>query len=387
VKPTLRIKIVSGFLVVAMAAVAVGLVGSRLVASTHNADERSAGESLQRVVTVGNAQVSLLMGEVFGSGLIIYGRNDALTTQMVDATKSASHALAMLGRYDLSPAARHLHTSLVTSHSSLVKLENSLFALDLPVPDPGAPTLKLENMGQMQEIQNTIAQTAEALRQQISKDATEARVRTTADADHELTILLWVVALVAVGIVGFGVWFSGRLVRRIKSTAHVLERVAEGDLTPRCEEGGDDEVAEMGAALNATLGTVQEVMSELETDAGELSAFAEQASAQSATASAAANQISGYVRTMRVATATMAEHAERLASSAELGSELGPELTREIVELAHQARRVAEGMGDQGLGKAADVSAVIVARNRAAADRMARMAGTLNAMIGTFVIE
>ena len=48
---------------------------------------------------------------------------------------------------------------------------------------------------------------------------------------------------------------------------------------------------------------------------------------------------------------------------------------------------VAEGLGDRGLGRAADASAVIVARSRATADRLAEMAGSLNAMIGLFVLE
>jgi methyl-accepting chemotaxis protein len=327
---------------------------------------------------------------VFGSGLLIYGRNDQLTTQMVAATKATSDALAALGRTPLSPRARALYTSLVKSHSSLVKLENNVFHLDLPVPDPSVPALQLENMSAMQGIQTTIAQTAEALRQQITKDATQARDQASADADHQVQVLLWVIALVGFGIVGFGLWLSGRLVRRVKKTAEILGRVADGDLTPRFEDGGTDEVGEMATALNTTLGTVQEVMGQLGADVEELSAFAEQSSAQSATAAAATNQIANYVRMMQNATTGMANHAERLSSMVALGDSLRPEhrseLAREIGEIAVQARRVAEGLGDKGLGRAAEVSAVIVARNQAAADRLAEMAATLDAMLGMFTI-
>jgi methyl-accepting chemotaxis protein len=391
VKPTLRVKIVSGFLVAAVAAVAIGLVGSHLVTSTHNTDEQSARENLLRVVTVSDAQVSLLMGEVFGSGILIYGRNDSLTTQMVAATKATTDSIITLGHYKLSPAARALHAKLVQSHSALVGLENNLFGLSLPVPDPSVPALKLENLGQMQAIQTTIAATAQGLRQQISKDAAQARSSTTADANHRIQLLLWIVAGVGLAIVAFGVWLSGRLVRRVKETARILERVAEGDLTPRFEGGGHDEVGEMAAALNTTLGTVHDVMCQLEADADELSAFAEQASEQSATASAAVNQMSGYVRAVRTNSAGMLEHTDRLAALVGDSEAFGPyrstELAREIEALAHQARVVADGLGDRGLGRVADASAVIVARSRATADRLAEMAGSLNAMIGLFVIE
>jgi methyl-accepting chemotaxis protein len=373
-KPTLRFKIVAGFVVAALAAVTVGVVGGRLIRSTHDKDERSAVESIQRIVTVSNAQASLLTAEVFGSGLLIYGRNDALTTQMVAATKATTEALGQLGRSNLSPKARALYTSLVKSHSSLVKLENNVFNLDLPVPDPSVEALKLEDMNSMQAIQTTIAQTAEALRQQITGDASRAREQATSDADQQIQTLLWVIALVGFGIVGFGLWLSGRLVRRVKKTAEILERVADGDLTPRFEDGGRDEVGEMATALNTTLGTVQDVMGQLGADVEELSAFAEQSSAHSATAAAATNQI-----------------AERLASMVELGDALRPEhrsdLAREIGEIAVQARRVADGLGERGLGRAAEVSAVIVARNQAAADRLAEMAATLDAMLGMFVIS
>jgi hypothetical protein len=87
----------------------------------------------------------------------------------------------------------------------------------------------------------------------------------------------------------------------------------------------------------------------------------------------------------------MAAHAERLASMVDLGDALRPEhradLSREIGEIAMQARRVADGLGERGLGRAAEVSAVIVARNQAAADRLAEMAATLDAMLAMFVIE
>src|SRR5690242_1919091 len=268
-KPTLRFKIVAGFVVAALAAVAVGVVGGRLIRSTHDKDERSAVESIQRIVTVSNAQASLLTAEVFGSGLLIYGRNDALTTQMIAATKATTEALDALGRSDLSPKARALYTSLVKSHSSLVKLENNVFNLDLPVPDPSVEALKLEDMNSMQAIQTTIAQTAEALRQQITNDASRARERATSDADQQIQTLLWVIAIVGFGIVGFGLWLSGRLVRRVKKTAEILERVADGDLTPRFEDGGRDEVGEMATALNTTLGTVQDVMGQLGSDVEE----------------------------------------------------------------------------------------------------------------------
>jgi methyl-accepting chemotaxis protein len=253
------------------------------------------------------------------------------------------------------------------------------------------PALQLEDMSAMQGIQTTIAQTAEALRQQITEDASQARERATSDADAQVRTLLWVIAIVGFGIVGFGLWLAGRLVRRVKMTAEVLGRVAEGDLTPRLEDAGKDEVGEMATALNTTLGTVQDVMGQLGTDVEELSAFAEQSSAQSATAAAATNQIANYVRTMRTATTGMANRAERLASMVELGDALRPEhradLAREIGDIALQARKVAEGLGDKGLGRAAEVSSVIVARNQAAADRLAEMAATLDAMLAMFVIE
>ena len=48
---------------------------------------------------------------------------------------------------------------------------------------------------------------------------------------------------------------------------------------------------------------------------------------------------------------------------------------------------VADGLGDQGLGRAAHASSVIAARSQATADRLAEMAGNLDAIIGMFVIE
>ena len=389
-KPTLRIKIVSAFLVVALAAVTVGLVGEHLVRTTHANDERSARQSLARVVAVSDVQVAVLMGEVYGSGLLIYGRNDSLMSQMVGSSTKATNAIVALGKENLSPAARALHKRLVQYHSALVKLENNLFGLSLPVPDPSVAALQLQDMGQMEAAQSTIATTAEKLRQQITKDATAARNATAADADHQIQVMLWFMVTVALAIVVFGFWLAERIVRRVRTTAAILDRVAEGDLTPRFEGGGHDEVGEMANALNTTLGTVHDVMCQIESDAVELSSVAEQASEQSATASAAVNQISGYVRSIRSATAQMADQANHLVALVDEGALNGgnrAEIAREISQFARQARMVADGLGEQGLGRAAHAGAVIAARSQATADRLAEMAGNLDAMIGMFVID
>lgn len=72
------------------------------------------------------------------------------------------------------------------------------------------------------------------------------------------------------------------MVRRIKATADTLHQVAEGDLTTRAAVAGRDEIGQMAEALNSTLGTVHDIIQQIEVSADQLAQFAREDSPSSA---------------------------------------------------------------------------------------------------------
>jgi HAMP domain-containing protein len=90
-------------------------------------------------------------------------------------------------------------------------------------------------------------------------------------------LLLTVLVGVLVFALAFGFVFSDRLVRPIKKTVAVLEDVANGDLTKRLDLNRSDEFGAMAVALNSTLGTVHDVIRQIESDASGLSDLAARA--------------------------------------------------------------------------------------------------------------
>jgi methyl-accepting chemotaxis protein len=89
--------------------------------------------------------------------------------------------------------------------------------------------------------------------------------------------------------------------RPLKQAVTVLEDVANGDLTRRLEVNSADEVGQMAIALNSTLSTVHDVIQQIESDAGKLSALA---GTQSSTSAVAVGSVSEL--------AELAEMAESL---------------------------------------------------------------------------
>ncbi|MFN8076188.1 MAG: HAMP domain-containing protein [Kineosporiaceae bacterium] len=101
--------------------------------------------------------------------------------------------------------------------------------------------------------------------------AIRARIDASADTASAAVVSMWTLAgLGAALIFGLGLLLARTIVKPLQRTVTVLEAVAGGDLTPRLEVTRSDELGAMAAALNTTLGTVHDVISQLEADAATL---------------------------------------------------------------------------------------------------------------------
>ncbi|HWY86335.1 MAG TPA: methyl-accepting chemotaxis protein [Gemmataceae bacterium] len=144
----------------------------------------------------------------------------------------------------------------------------------------------------------------------------------------------WIFGLSAAGV--FLVVFTlsvviGRSITRpLAAAVQLLERVADGDLTPRLRVNSRDEVGQMGEALNRALErmghairTIRENSFTLASSSEELAAVsqqmssnAEETSAQANVVSAAAEQVSKNVQTVATGTDEMGASIKEIARSA-----------------------------------------------------------------------
>jgi HAMP domain-containing protein len=287
-RPTLKLKIVSGIAVVALAAVAVGLFGSHLVGQVRDQSSQSAAESQHQMAFVATIQGEVLDAQLYAM-LLEFGPGSykgVMLPLTLSTSRKASEDILALGREHLSPKATEALRELDVPLSTLNKTYNQLLKADLPVPDPTAPIYDAAHDPGSKvglTLEQTIVGASAKLGQQVAADANLSRQAASARASHSVRLLLWIVA--AIGLAGmlFGFWFATRLVRRVKATAQVLERVAEGDLTTRVEVRGRDEISQMATALNTTITTVHDVVSQLESQALELSDFADRSSERTST--------------------------------------------------------------------------------------------------------
>jgi methyl-accepting chemotaxis protein len=148
-------------------------------------------------------------------------------------------------------------------------------------------------------------------------------------------VIALIVALVAAAAT-LGHLLAGGIVRPLRRTVEVLDRVAGGDLTPRLAVKGRDEVAQAAEAVNRMLERTSGAIRAIGANAGTLAASgdsladisrglgtsAEETSSQSESASAVAGQISANVATVAAAAEEMTAAISEIAGSANRAAEV-----------------------------------------------------------------
>jgi methyl-accepting chemotaxis protein len=90
--------------------------------------------------------------------------------------------------------------------------------------------------------------------------------------DARKVVAIAVAAALIMGLV-FAFVMAARLVSPIRKTVKVLDNVANGDLTQRLDVHRRDELGQMATALNSMVGTMHDVICQIETEATALSEY------------------------------------------------------------------------------------------------------------------
>ncbi|MGW4945628.1 methyl-accepting chemotaxis protein [Actinoplanes sp. NPDC004185] len=151
------------------------------------------------------------------------------------------------------------------------------------------------------------------------------------DGSSRTTLVLTGVTLLSALLVGVVIWFIARLIAApVAATKALLERVAAGDFRHRLTVRTDDDLGEMGTALNTTVDRVGQAITDISRNATTLaesaqaltevsqqvSAGAQRASVEATSAADSATQVSEDVQAIATGTEEMRSAISEIAGNA-----------------------------------------------------------------------
>jgi methyl-accepting chemotaxis protein len=152
-----------------------------------------------------------------------------------------------------------------------------------------------------------------------AKNTSEENTALANTAEKEMMVCILVGLIVAIG---GGPWVTSLIVRPLSKVVHVLEIVAQGDLTPRVEIDSKDEIGLMGEALNQTLTKIADTIrlvaesaQQLANASEEFSAVSQQITTNSEETTAQANVVSSATDMVNRNLQTVATGAEEMTST------------------------------------------------------------------------
>jgi methyl-accepting chemotaxis protein len=274
---TVRTKLLGAFLIIGLLTAGVGGFGLAKL-STLRANSRQISEQVIVPMTKANAlyttftqwQVDKVGGQQFSGNQIGSTLSDQAAVELaklpgevkaiqeVQLPSAASSAAAAEAKTAYDRFTKNLAIP-VSSLSGFNKTQIADYLTETLAATNGMVTATIKLVAALQ---------ADALK----VDAKSASVYHSAEV-----LMTTVLGVVLAFALVFGLLFADRLVRPIRKTVEVLEDVANGDLTKRLELNRHDELGQMAVALNSTLGTVHDVIRQIESDASGLSQLATRA--------------------------------------------------------------------------------------------------------------
>ncbi|NHC16392.1 methyl-accepting chemotaxis protein, partial [Motilibacter deserti] len=207
-------------------------------------------------------------------------------------------------------------------------------AIPAGVDAGSTPEEQLKTLTTAEENVNKAIDGLGVLDTELADDAAASAHSTATGARTLIAVLLVLGLLLALGLA----FLIGRSVtRRLGAVRDVLGAVADGDLTVKAEQQGNDEVAEMATAVNAAVAAVRETVATLAASATTLADASQRASGsaeQMAAASADAAQETAVL-------ATTADEVSHSVQTVAAGAEQMGAAIREIAQSAGDAASVA----------------------------------------------
>jgi methyl-accepting chemotaxis protein len=333
---SIRTRILAAFLLCVVFVVGLGVFAASQGRSIRDRVERLDAQSFDPLLKV--AELQHVGDSTITTGvLVMYGPPESVATEL-DALKDQfagfEEALHAVAATDLDARGRAILDDIVTQSSSLTKFANANLGTDFVVEDPAAPEIDLEGVDAVLQ-QRT--ETVSALKDHLIDLEQRHAAAIDADVRSGEQRLFVVVGLLAAAAIAAALLLARRLVRPLRHTVDVLERVADGDLTQRLDVTSSDEIGQMADALNRTLDRTATVIRTIEGNARELAAASSGFTARSDEIADSTTNVAHEADAASIGADEVGNGIQTVASSTE---EMGASI-REIAENAARAARVA----------------------------------------------
>jgi methyl-accepting chemotaxis protein len=326
---SVRAKILSAVALLALVAVAVGVVGIQGMGAIRSRADQLQNGSVVPLAHLSDIHDNQLKARMDFFGYVLEtdqkGRDDRLSSLNED-DKAVADALAA-----------YKQTSSVDTQD--VKVFEGEWSQYLQIRDQQMRPLADQGQRaqvmvmQAEKAQPHISTAADALDalQAAEKKAGSRRAAaadTTYVSSRTTTIAVLLIGLLFA--VALSLYVAKLLVAAVRKVSYVLEGLAEGDLTRPADVASDDEVGRMARALNRATTNLRGIVAavsnsadtvagsseELTSVSGQIGASAEETAAQAGMVSAAAEQVSDNIRTVAAASEEMDASIREIAQSA-----------------------------------------------------------------------
>ncbi|PPK97308.1 methyl-accepting chemotaxis protein [Kineococcus xinjiangensis] len=351
--------------VLALVAVAVGVVGLRSLASTSAGTERLYQENVQGLVERGRVHQEQIKSRMLianhavsqdDAGMDDYEEKIAATDADLDTAAAAYEALGLEGqRADWEEFRAALAEFRSVRDEQLIPLSraNDLAEYQRVRDEAAQPVIS-----RMADALDRVEQFEQAEAAAVVAEGHE----TYADARTSMLVVL-VAGLAVALLLGFLV--SQMIVIGLRRVAHAVEGMAEGDLTRTIDVHTTCELGAMADALRAAQRGVGEAVRAIADSSTALAAASEELSSTSTQIAASADVASTQAQAVAAAAGQISANVQTVAAGSE-------EMGTSIAEIAHNA------------GQAAEVAAAAVGEAQATNATVARL-GQSSAEIGDVV--
>lgn len=226
--------------------------------------------------------------------------------------------------------------------------------------------LSMAQAGQRQEAYSYFSQNASKHLEQVkiilkeladySAQASEKSNQTGESNASLAKLLIIAITILAVAVSGMASWLLARMIaRRLGNTVDTLNQVASGDLTKEVTVIAQDEIGQMGTALNATIRNLNNLIGNVRLLGEQVAASSQQLTASSGESAQATNQVAMTI-------ADVSRGTELQVSAVNESSAIVEQMSAGIHQIAANANVVADVSGQAAntarSGETAVISAV-----------------------------
>ncbi|MDP5181010.1 methyl-accepting chemotaxis protein [Blastococcus sp. BMG 814] len=329
-------KILSSVSVAVLAGVAVGTVGAVSLGDAAGKADASYRQSTQALVQAEEMRSQLLTIQLNQTAGLLSNTSAENRAAWAAGATEAAEAFSAAGEAYLAtePTAgqERLAEQALASYESWTEVYGETTRAFAAGDIATAGAAYVESQKIMETLTGEISQL-------LDSEMTEARtsaedVSTTNDRGRTLLIALLAIGSAVALTVGYLV--ARNIRRNLQKVQHVVQGLAEGDLTRQTGIEQDDEIGAMATALDAAQESLRTVMAsvvasadavaasseELSASSAEISSSAQETSAQSGVVASAADEVSRNVQTVAAGAEQMGASIREIASNAAEASEV-----------------------------------------------------------------